>query len=110
MSIPQPGRTAAVAGLAVGALILSACSAGSLGTSSTAASGAPAATTITVLADSSDQTVKPLQALIDAFNAKNTGVTVKLETRAQGTDGDNSSRPDSPPVTCPTSSSTTPVR
>ena len=89
MSIPKHGRRAVITGLAVGSLLLSACSAGSLGTSSTAAGGAAGATTITVLADSSDQTVKPLQALIDAFNAKNTGVTVKLETRAQGTDGDN---------------------
>jgi raffinose/stachyose/melibiose transport system substrate-binding protein len=89
VSIPKHGRRAVITGLAAGSLLLSACSAGSLGTSSTAAGGAAGATTITVLADSSDQTVKPLQALIDAFNAKNTGVTVKLETRAQGTDGDN---------------------
>ena len=45
MSVPQPGRTAVVAGLAVGSLVLSACSAGSLGSSNTAPSGSPAAAT-----------------------------------------------------------------
>ena len=45
--------------------------------------------TITLLADNSEQTTKTAQAAIDAFNATNSGVTVKLETRAQGTDGDN---------------------
>lgn len=91
MSLITHGRRVVITGLAAGSLLLSACSAGSLGTSSSgAASGsAVAATTITLLADNSDQTTKPLQALIDAFNAKNTGVTVKLESRPQGTDGDN---------------------
>ena len=90
MSLPTRGRTTVIAGLGVGALLLSACSAGSLGTStSTAGTTAAADVSITVLADNSDQTTKPLQALIDAFNAKNEGVTVKLESRPQGTDGDN---------------------
>lgn len=90
MSFRKQGRWALIAGLAAGALALTACSPGSLGssTSSGAASGA-AGVTITLLADNSDQTSKPAQAVIDAFNATNQGVTVKLETRAQGTDGDN---------------------
>ncbi len=91
MSLPKKAHLGLVAGLAVGAITLSACSAGSLGTaSSSSASGSAAGNvTITLLADNSDSTVKPAQAVIDAFNATNSGVTVKLDTRAQGADGDN---------------------
>jgi raffinose/stachyose/melibiose transport system substrate-binding protein len=88
VSVPRKGHLALVAGLAAGVLALSACSAGSLGNASGGASG-NATVTITLLADNSDQTTKPTQALVDAFNATNSGVTVKFETRAQGTDGDN---------------------
>ncbi|MFZ1284970.1 MAG: extracellular solute-binding protein [Propionicimonas sp.] len=88
--MPKKGRAALIAGLLAGGLALSACSAGSLGSSTTAASpGAAADVTITLLADNSDQTTKTAQAAIDAFNATKQGVTVKLDTRAQGTDGDN---------------------
>lgn len=78
------------AGLA-GVLALSACSAGSLGSSSggSSASGAAESVTINFLVDNSDQATKPAQAVIDAFNAANPGITVKLDTRPQGTDGDN---------------------
>jgi len=91
VSLPKKAHLGLVAGLAVGAIALSACSAGSLGTaSSSSASGSAAANvTITLLVDNSDSTVKPAQAVIDAFNATNVGVTVKLDTRAQGADGDN---------------------
>ncbi|MGB4628227.1 MAG: extracellular solute-binding protein [Propionicimonas sp.] len=88
--MPKKGRAALIAGLLAGGLALSACSAGSLGSSTTAASpGAAADVTITLLADNSDQTTKTAQAAIDAFNATKQGVTVKLDTRTQGTDGDN---------------------
>jgi len=91
VSLPKKARLGLVAGLAVGAIVLSACSAGSLGTasSSSASGSAEANVTITLLVDNSDSTVKPAQAVIDAFNATNSGVTVKLDTRAQGADGDN---------------------
>ncbi|MFZ0529546.1 MAG: extracellular solute-binding protein [Propionicimonas sp.] len=89
MSYPKKGHWALVAGLAASALALTACSAGSLGSSTSSGTAAASNVEITVLADNSDQTVKPTQALIDAFNAKNPGITVKLDTRAQGTDGDN---------------------
>ncbi|MFT4108216.1 ABC transporter substrate-binding protein [Propionicimonas sp.] len=90
MSFRKRARVALVAGLVAGGLSLTACAPGSLGSSTGSGSTSSAApVTITVLADNSDQTTKPLQALIDAFNAKNTGVTVKLESRPQGTDGDN---------------------
>ncbi len=88
MSLTKKGVAALVAGLAAGALTLSACSAGSLGSTSSA-SGSAGSVTITLLADNSEQTTKPTQALVDAFNATNSGVTVKFETRAQGADGDN---------------------
>jgi len=87
VSLHKKARVALV-GLAVGALTLSACSAGSLG-SSTGSSGAAASTTITYLVDNADTTVKTATALVAAYNALNTGTTVKLDTRAAGTDGDN---------------------
>ncbi|MGV8908033.1 MAG: ABC transporter substrate-binding protein [Propionicimonas sp.] len=88
MSFPRKGQLALVAGLAAGALAFSACGAGSLGNASGGASG-HAGVSITLLSDNSEVTTKPAQALVDAFNAANPGVTVKLETRAQGADGDN---------------------
>jgi raffinose/stachyose/melibiose transport system substrate-binding protein len=42
-----------------------------------------------MLVDNADQTVAQANAIADAFNATNSGVTVKVDTRAQGTDGDN---------------------
>ena len=87
MSLHKKARVALV-GLAVGALSLTACSAGSLGSSS-GSSGAATNTTITYLVDNQDTTVKTATAQIAAFNALNTGVTVKLDTRPAGTDGDN---------------------
>jgi raffinose/stachyose/melibiose transport system substrate-binding protein len=87
VSLHKKARVALV-GLAVGAMTLSACSAGSLGSSS-GSSGAAANTTITYLVDNADTTVKTATALVSAFNALNQGVTVKLDTRPAGTDGDN---------------------
>ena len=87
MTLHKKARVALV-GLAVGAMTLSACSAGSLGSSS-GSSGAAANTTITYLVDNGDTTVKTATALVAAYNALSTGVTVKLETRPAGTDGDN---------------------
>ncbi len=87
MSLHKKARVALV-GLAVGALSLTACSAGSLGSSS-GSSGAAANTTITYLVDNGDTTVKTATALVAAYNALNQGVTVKLDTRPAGTDGDN---------------------
>src|SRR3954466_5404126 len=75
---------AMVTGVAVASLALTACSAGSLGSSS-GGSG----TTITFLVDNGDATVASTQALVKDFNAKNDDVTVKMETRPGGADGDN---------------------
>ncbi len=91
MSFRRRAHVALVAGLAAGGLTLSACTPGSLGNSSPGGttSGSASSVTITYLVDNSDQATKPAKTLVDAFNAANPGVTVKLETRAQGTDGDN---------------------
>ena len=45
--------------------------------------------TLSFLVDNSDQAVKPAEALIKAFQAKNPNITIKLETRPQGGEGDN---------------------
>ena len=54
------------------------------------ASGAFAAdTALTFLVDNNPSTVKMAQALIDAYVAKNPGVTITLDTRPGGAEGDN---------------------
>lgn len=83
------GRGALVATAAVGALLAAGCSPGSLGSSSSGASGGPAATTITLLVDNADPTVKSAKAMADAFQAANPTITVKIDTRPGGSDGDN---------------------
>lgn len=88
MTLTRRSHLALVAGFAAGAMALSACSAGSLGSSSSSG-GSSGNVTITWLVDNSDSSVKPATAAAEAFNATNSGVTVKVETRAQGTDGDN---------------------
>src|SRR4051812_24979798 len=75
---------AMVAGVAAAALSLTACSAGSLGSSD-----GDGGTTITFLVDNSDTGVAQGNALADGFHAKNSDITVKVETRPGGADGDN---------------------
>jgi len=78
------------AGLLVGAvattLAVSACSPGSLGSSEEGDAGA---TTITFLVDNTDSTVKSAQAVVEAFQAANPTITVKMDTRPGGSEGDN---------------------
>jgi raffinose/stachyose/melibiose transport system substrate-binding protein len=45
--------------------------------------------TITVLVDDSQQSLLQTQALVDAFTAENPNITINIETRLQGTEGDN---------------------
>jgi raffinose/stachyose/melibiose transport system substrate-binding protein len=66
-------------------LALGACSAGSLG-SSDAEGGA---TTLTFLVDNADASLKPAQGLAEAFHAKNPDITVQVQTRPGGSEGDN---------------------
>jgi raffinose/stachyose/melibiose transport system substrate-binding protein len=77
-------------------LALGACSAGSLG-SSDAEGGA---TTLTFLVDNADASLKPAQALAEAFHAKNPDITVQVQTRPGGSEGTRS-RPPTPGSTSP---------
>ena len=75
-------RRAALAVAAAAVLGLGACSAGDLGSSEDG-------TTVSFLVDNEPSTVKNSEALAKAFNAKNSGLNVKVETRPQGGEGDN---------------------
>lgn len=72
--------------LLASALSLSACSAGSLGSSDDTAGGK---TRITFLTNNEPSNVEVAEAVIAAFEAKNTDVDVELDTRPQGSEGDN---------------------
>ena len=65
-------------------LALGACSAGSLGSSDEGGG-----TTLSFLVDNADASLKPAQALAEAFHAKNPDVTVQVQTRPGGSEGDN---------------------
>ncbi|MFI5695046.1 ABC transporter substrate-binding protein [Kribbella sp. NPDC051586] len=82
----RPGASG-LALLAVGSLVLTACSAGSLGSSSD--SGGSGSVEITYLTTNQDQDVKEAQQLANDFHAKNSNITVKVESRPGGTEGDN---------------------
>jgi raffinose/stachyose/melibiose transport system substrate-binding protein len=82
-----PTRRAAMpAALAVGALALSACSAGSLGSSDDESGGK---TQITFLTNNDPANVETAEAVIKAFEKANSDIDVKLDTRPQGGEGDN---------------------
>ncbi|GLY03831.1 extracellular solute-binding protein [Actinoplanes sp. NBRC 101535] len=66
-------------------LALTGCSAGSLGSSEDDGDGV----TLTFLVDNSDTNRKLGEGLATAFAAANPGITVKVEIRPQGTEGDN---------------------
>ena len=72
------------AGLAAGALALSGCSAGDI-----AGQGDEGAKTLTFLVDNSPGSTATAKGLAKAFEAKHPGVTVKIELRPGGADGDN---------------------
>jgi raffinose/stachyose/melibiose transport system substrate-binding protein len=65
-------------------LALGACSAGSLGSSDEGGG-----TTLTFLVDNADGSVKPAQGLAEAFHAKNPDITVQVQQRPGGSEGDN---------------------
>lgn len=80
-------RSRLLAALVAAPLLLTGCSAGSLGSSSD--EGAGGKTAITFLVDNGAGTADVANALVDAFEAKNPDVSVKVETRPGGGDGDN---------------------
>lgn len=88
MKIGRTSRGVAIAAaLSVGLLALSACSSSSGGGSN----GAPSdkKVTITYLVDNGDTSVPTTKALVDAFVAANPNITVTVDTRPGGADGDN---------------------
>ena len=75
--------------VAASPLALGACSAGSLGSSEPGGGDSAEATTITYLVDNGDSSVKSANLMIAAFQKDNPGITIKLDTRPGGSDGDN---------------------
>lgn len=69
-----------------GTLALTACSAGSLRSSSGSTAGG---VSLTFLVDNADTSVKVANQLVKDFTAANPGITIKVDTRPGGTDGDN---------------------
>jgi raffinose/stachyose/melibiose transport system substrate-binding protein len=65
-------------------LALGACSAGDLGSSDEGGG-----TTLSFLVDNADASLKPAQALAEAFHAKNPDITVEVQSRPGGSEGDN---------------------
>jgi raffinose/stachyose/melibiose transport system substrate-binding protein len=57
--------------------------------SSGGAADGKAAVTLSWLVDNSEQTLTPAKALATAFHTQNPNITIKIETRPQGGDGDN---------------------
>jgi raffinose/stachyose/melibiose transport system substrate-binding protein len=80
----QPRRLCAFAAAVLSAVALTACSAGSLGSSEEGGK-----TAISLLVDNAEATVKSAEQVVKDFTAKNPDITVKVETRPQGTEGDN---------------------
>lgn len=76
------GRTALLAAVS-GLLALTACTPGSLGDSD------GDGTALSYLIDNEPSTVKTAEALAKAFNAKYPELSIKVETRPQGGEGDN---------------------
>jgi raffinose/stachyose/melibiose transport system substrate-binding protein len=77
---PQIVTLSAALVLAVGG-----CSAGSLGSTD----DSKGKVSLTLLVDNAEQTVATVNQLAKDFTAKNPDITIKVETRPQGTDGDN---------------------
>ncbi|MDT0165455.1 extracellular solute-binding protein [Actinotalea sp. AC32] len=86
---PRPVRLLAVA--AAGSLALTACSAGSLGSSGDGDGGGDGeeSVSLSMLIDNSEQSLIPMEAVVAAFEEENPGITVDIETRPQGSEGDN---------------------
>src|SRR4051794_18098986 len=75
--------TAVVVGVAVASLALAACG----GSDDGGSSGGKV--TLSFLVDNSETSVATAQGLADAYHKKNSDVTIDIEQRPQGSDGDN---------------------
>jgi raffinose/stachyose/melibiose transport system substrate-binding protein len=81
----SPRRLLQTIALAAGvALALAGCSAGSLGSS-----GDGEGVSLTFLVNSTQSTVKAAESVAEAFMAQNPGITVNIESRPSGSEGDN---------------------
>jgi raffinose/stachyose/melibiose transport system substrate-binding protein len=87
MMTNSPRRLGALVAVAVGALALSACGAGSLGSSSGDSSGGKV--TLTFLVDNAETTISTANQLAKDFSAKNPSISIKVDSRPGGSDGDN---------------------
>ena len=79
-------RSMTLAVLAAGSLVLSACSAGSLGSSEDEGGGK---VTLSLMVNNTEETVASAEQLATDFTAKNPDITLKVESRPGGTEGDN---------------------
>ena len=86
MALKKKWRAGVLIGALATALASSACSPGSLGSSSDASGGA---VTLSYLVDNGPTAAPNAEALAAAFTAKNPDVTIKVETRPEGGEGDN---------------------
>jgi raffinose/stachyose/melibiose transport system substrate-binding protein len=85
MRFAKSGRPVSLLAATVACVLaLGACSAGSLGSNDEGGG-----TTLTFLVDNADGSVKPAQALAEAFHAKNPDITVQVQQRPGGSEGDN---------------------
>ena len=82
--INQRRATAVVIGVAVSSLALSAC-----GGSDSGGGDGGGKVTLSFLVDNSETSVATAQGLADAYHEKNPDVTIEVEQRQQGVDGDN---------------------
>ena len=95
MSISKRTGTVLLAGALAGVFSLSACSPGSLGSSTTEATGTTTGSaaaenvSITYLVDNGENTALLAKAQVAAFMKANPTIKVTIDTRPQGTDGDN---------------------
>ncbi len=81
LSTKRTRLVASTAAVAAAGLILAGCSGGGGGSDETV--------TLTALIDSTETTVNTMQGLADAFTAENPNITIELENRPQGSEGDN---------------------
>jgi raffinose/stachyose/melibiose transport system substrate-binding protein len=87
MVLDRTWKRAGVLVALTAALAISGC--GSSGDDDGGSASKGESVSLSFLVDNSDQAVKPAKALADAFHQKNPNITVKVETRPQGGDGDN---------------------
>ena len=78
-------RIGVLAVAAVTSLAMGACSAGSLGSSG----GESGKVTLSFLVGNTEDTLKPAQQVAKDFSAKNPNITIKVESRPGGSEGDN---------------------